>query len=119
MVLWYDEDHLLLQTAYDGSMYLVNYKTGEVKERGTCLLPKEEYEKYRVPMQETATRNGTDSPYYYREQGLTCTLKDMMDYFASNADMQATRQHEASTEGIENADGTCGMKVHAYIAGKV
>jgi len=67
-------------------------------------------------MEEAATRNGTGSPYFYREQGLHCTLKDMMDYFASGADMQAARQREASTEGVANADGTCGMKVHDYIS---
>ena len=115
-LLWYDEEHILLQTAYDGSFFLVNFKTGKVEEQWTCLLPKEEYEKYRIPMEEMATRNGKDSPYYYQEQGLYCTLKDMMDYFASGADMQAERQHAASTEGIENADGTCGVKVHAYIS---
>lgn len=115
-VLWYDMEHFLLQTAYDGSMYLVNYKTGKVEERRNCLLPKDEYEKYRVPMEEVASRDGNASPYYYREQGLSCSLKDMMDYFASGADMQAARQHEASTEGIANADGTCGMKVHGYIS---
>uniref|UniRef100_UPI004055AC22 CDP-glycerol glycerophosphotransferase family protein n=1 Tax=Acetatifactor sp. TaxID=1872090 RepID=UPI004055AC22 len=116
---WYDKEQILLQTAYDGSLFLVNFKTGKVEERRTCLLPKEEYEKYRIPMEEAAIRNGSDSPYYYHEQGLHCTLKDMMDYFASGADMQAERQHEASTEGIVNADGTCGVKVHAYIAGKM
>ena len=115
-VLWYDEDHFLLQTAYDGSMLVVNYKTGKVEERRNCLLPKDEYEKYRVPMEEVASRDGNASPFYYREQGLSCSLKDMMDYFASGADMQAARQHEASTEGIVNADGTCGMKVHAHIS---
>lgn len=115
-IFWYDEEHFLLQTAYDGSMLVVNYKTGKVEERRNCLLPKDEYEKYRVPMEEVASRDGNASPYYYREQGLSCSLKDMMDYFASGADMQAARQHEASTEGIANADGTCGMKVHAHIS---
>ena len=114
--LWYDEEHLLLQTAYDGSMLLVNYKTGKVEEGRNCLLLQDEYKKYWGSMGEMAARDGNDSPYYYREQGLTCSLKDMMDYFASGADMQAARQYEASTKGIANADGTCGMKVHAHIS---
>ena len=114
--LWYDTEHLLMQTAYDGSIYLINYKTGKVVEKRTCLLSEKDYEKYRTPMNEMAVRNGSDSPYYFREHGLTCSLKDMMDYFASGADMQQKRQHEASTEGIANADGSCGRKIHDYIA---
>ena len=70
-------------------------------------------------MNKAATCNNNSSPYYFYENAFQYTLKDMMDYFASGADMQAARQHEASTEGIANADGTCGMKVHAYISDRM
>ena len=42
-------------------------------------------------------------------------LKDMMDYFASGADMKEERQYLASTEGVANADGSSGKKIHEYI----
>lgn len=112
--LWYDEKHILIQTSYDGSLLLIDLETGEV-ERKQCLMTEEDYEKYRIPMEEKAVRYEENSPYYFYENRLDCTLSDMMDYFASGADMQEERQRLASTEGIENADGSCGRKVHEYM----
>lgn len=115
MRLWYDENHLCTQTAYDGSLLLIDLNTGET-ERKQCLLSEEDYEKYHVPMDKMARRdNNFNSPYYHYEDGFQCTLKDMMDYFALGANMQEERQHLASTEGIENADGSCGKKIHEYM----
>lgn len=112
--LWYDDDHLLMQTTYDGSILLVNLKTAAV-ERKQSLLSQEDYEKYRVPVECQAVLPLHGNFYFFKENAFSCTLKDMMDCFASGADMQEERQRLTCTEGIANADGSCGKKVHEFI----
>lgn len=110
----YDDGHILAQTAYDGSLLIINTETGEV-ERKNCVLSKEEYGKLDTSVESTAYRTQELSPYYYRENGLHQSLGDMMRYLASGSDLQEERQKKVSTEGVENVDGSCGEKVYERI----
>ncbi|MCM1136318.1 MAG: CDP-glycerol glycerophosphotransferase family protein [Clostridium sp.] len=107
----YDENHIMAQTAYDGSLLIIDIVTGEV-ERKNCVLSKEEYAKLDTSVEGSAYRTQALSPYYYQENGLHQSLGDMMRYLVSGADLQEERQKKVSTEGVENADGSCGKKVY-------
>lgn len=107
----YDEEHILAQTAYDGSLLVIDIATGEV-ERKKCVLSEEEYEKLDTSVESSAYRTQALSPYYYRENGLHQSLGDMMRYLVSDSDLQKERQKKVSVEGVENVDGSCGEKVY-------
>lgn len=107
----YDEGHILAQTAYDGSLLVIDIATGEV-ERKKCVLSKEAYEKLDNSVESTAYRTQTLSPYYFKENGLHQSLGDMMRYLASGSDSQKERQKKVSVEGVENVNGECGQKVY-------
>ena len=110
----YDERHIMAQTAYDGSLLVIDIATGEV-DRRKCILSKEAYDKLDNSVESTAYRTQELSPYYYRENGLHQSLGDMMRYLSSGADLQEERQKKVSTEGVENADGGCGQEVYGQM----
>jgi len=106
-------EHLLAQTSYDGSLLWIDVKTGEVK-RYSCCLSDEDYKNgdYSV---ENYCRQMPDSFYVFVEDGLHCSLADMMDYFMSDANLQPDRQRAAALQTTENVDGTCGAKVYEAV----
>lgn len=118
VVLRYDETHIIAQTAYDRSLLFIDVTTDEVR-RIPCRFSKEDFAKLdRSPERYNIQWNESD-PYQYTENGCFFTLKDMMDYFASGADMQEAQQIQACTEGVLNVDGTCGEKIHHTIMDKI
>ena len=112
----YDERRILAQTSYDGSLLMIDIETGEVVSR-KCVLSAAEYEKLDNSVEKSAFRSQVQSPYYYQEDGMHLSLGDMMHYLSSGQDLQEKRQIEASTEGVENVDGSCGRKVYESVIG--
>lgn len=106
-------EYLLAQTAYDGSLLWIDVKTGEVKRYDGCLSD-EDYKNgdYSVG---NYCRQIPDSFYVFMEDGLHCSLADMMDYFMSGADLKPERQRAAALQSTENVDGTCGAKVYEAV----
>ena len=82
-----------------------------------CVLSAAEYEKLDNSVEKSAFRSQVQSPYYYQEDGMHLSLGDMMHYLSSGQDLQEKRQIEASTEGVENVDGSCGRKVYESVIG--
>lgn len=107
-------EYLLAQTSYDGSLQWINVKTGEVTRYKGCLT-EEAYQSLSYSVENACKRVNEQSPYMYIEDGLHCTLADMMDYFMSGADLQPDRQREAALGSTANVDGTCGVKVYEAV----
>lgn len=114
MVIKYDESHILAQTAYDESLLLINVETNEVR-RMECRYSEEDYKKLDRSMEHAQIQVVGQPLIYYQEHGTCQTLKDMMDYFASGADMHPERQIASYKDSAANLDGTCGEKIHQYI----
>lgn len=112
------QKHILAQTSYDGSLLLIEIETGEVKQF-QCCLSDEDYAKFDYSVENFIRRNSNEEIYYYQEDSLHCTLSDMMDYFMSGANLQPERQREATLQGTENVDGTCGRKVYEAVKTKL
>lgn len=113
-----DSDTLLTQTSYDKSVLRINMKDKTV-EMNECLVPASLYESARLSVAECAARDGYKSPYWIFENGIHCTLNDMIEFVKDPKGWDAKAQHDASCDGVINADGTCGRKIHEYIKSTV
>lgn len=109
-----DNQTLLMQTAYDKNVVRLNLNTKET-EIMECLIPEELYASGKLTVAEKASRDGNRSPYYIRENGTHCTLNDMIEFVKNPVGWDSVKQHEASCDGVINADGTCGRRVHEKI----
>lgn len=116
-IMLYDNE-VILQTAFDNSIVRINLEN-DVVSVADCLIPENVYEEFKVPVINQATRDNTRSPLYIREKGIHCSLGDMM-HFMQNVDAlwDKKKQHDFSCEGVNNADGTCGERIHEYIKTK-
>lgn len=109
-----DSDTLLVQTAYDKGIVKIDLHTMKAKMH-KCLIPTELYESGRLSVDKRAARDGYKSPYWILEDGIHCTLNDMIEFVKAPLGWDKKAQHEASCDGVANADGTCGQKVHEKI----
>lgn len=113
-----DCEHILAQTSYDGSLLLIEIETGKV-EKLPCQLSEEEYAQWEHSVEDYCRKDPNSGIYQYKEDGMHCGLSDMMDYFMSGADLQPDRQREATLQGTENVDGSCGQKVFEVVMKKI
>lgn len=114
-----ERKHILAQTSYDGSLLLIEIETGKVVNRVSCQLSEEDYKQWDYSVENYIRRNNDNEIYHYMEDGLHCSLSDMMDYFMSGADLQPERQREAALQGTENVNGSCGAKVFETVMKKL
>lgn len=113
-----DDEHILIQTAFDKSFIKLNLINDEV-ENIHILVPENLYQENKLTVLEQASRDRNQSPYFIREKGLSCTLNDMIEFVKNMDGWDSQKQHDASSEGVINADGTCGQAVHEYIKKQV
>lgn len=112
-----DEDMIAALSAYDRSLVIVDTTTEEFRLQ-PCRLAQAEAAALSVPFQQLFGTVSSDAPYAVQESNLLCTVPRYIDYVLSgNHD---THAQKAAYEGfINNADGSCGEKIHQYIMRQV
>ena len=104
-------------SAYDRSLLIVDTKSGTARLQ-PCRLSTDDVAALSTPLAQSFGPISPSAPYVSAENGLWSNIESYIDYVIADChDQQA--QREAYAGFINNADGSCGKKVHQYIMEQV
>lgn len=107
------EHEITALTVFDRSFLIIDTDTMEWQMK-PCRLSAEDVERLPTPMAEAFGRIGKDVPYAVGESPVGRSIDRFIDY-VRDAEHNKHAQQEAYRVVSNNADGTCGAKVHDYM----
>ncbi|WP_188399499.1 hypothetical protein [Sporomusa sp. GT1] len=108
---------IMALSAYDRSLVVVDTVTKTCRLQ-PCRLAEADVQALSTPIEQSFGCISAAAPYMTAENGLWRNVESFIEYVvAGRHDKQA--QQEAYAGFINNADGSCGKKVHQYIMGQV
>ena len=107
------EHEITALTVFDRSFLIIDTDTMEWQMK-PCRLSAEDVERLPTPMAAAFGRIGKDVPYAVGESPVGRSIDRFIDY-VRDAEHNKHAQQEAYRMVSNNADGTCGAKVHDYM----
>lgn len=106
----YDAHTIIAVTAYDDSILILDTNTDQVRICESCLSEKDFETWVETPLQRVQRTGGI-----VYEDGRSCCLNDFLDALTGEAGWPHEAQRALFAGELNNADGSCGEKVHEYM----